>query len=64
MPAYPAIALLIGSAMAEASEKTWKRAVQTGAFGASFFLSVSDAKTLARGEADIPKADADWFYEL
>jgi hypothetical protein len=29
--------------------------VQTGAFAASFFLSVSDAKTLARGETDIPK---------
>jgi hypothetical protein len=38
-----------------ADEKTWQRAVHTGAFGASFFLSVSDVKTLARGETDIPK---------
>jgi hypothetical protein len=36
-------------------EKTWQRAVHTGALGASFFLSASDVKTLARGETDTPK---------
>jgi hypothetical protein len=29
--------------------------VHTGAFGASFFLSASDVKTLARGETNTPK---------
>ena len=36
-------------------EKTWQRAVHTGAFGASFFLSASDVTALARGETDTPK---------
>lgn len=36
-------------------EKTWQRVVHAGAFGASFFLSASDVKTLARGETDTPQ---------
>jgi len=43
-------------------EKTWQRAVHTGAFAASFFLLASDVKTLARGDTDTPKPD--WFYDL
>jgi len=45
-----------------ADEKTWQRAVHTGTFGVSYFLSVSDIKTLARGETDIPSRPADWFF--